>query len=577
MSELQASILPEKQVFVLDQNGYYSVSSTVADKKKSKEPGFTNSESGNPFIVNKQVKVEFDVKNEITGYSGLTESEKKNIQDKLSEPSDEERKEEGTRLEMPDIYNLITENKTNISAISIKDPNMVDVYLHERAYNRDGLQDKYILNSESSAFFHRSKEPIIFLHGEISPFKIYLVIDGNDINVVAMYKYVRGSRYERPIKSVDSLGIININDTEYFTDTIKLPDFDRENTLILINYKEEIEFYLSHSAFINLVKADPSEKGKYEYEPYVFYKRKKEHELLEEKGSAISSKLKTDEEGREFQKRVETEYQRYITMFRNEQYDSLFIEYKFPLDTYLDDPRFRALLSFLKAINAQKVTFVPIYKDSTHIYYRLFKDDDESFGFFLSEYEQYEIDKQKGNPTKTYVDSVKKEFNEFRDGHELNDIIIEHEEEQRELSREQVEGLSAAEVPAKIITRSRKNETATNEIREVLTRLIEGEEDVRIIGKSTLTSLKNKLRNVLSTLEFNNATDIVIKPVSGKKLVCYLVTLNKKVIDKINSEPDKKSEVLSKINRETMWGGGNKLKSKKHYKSIINNITKKAY
>lgn len=583
MSELPESILPEKQVFVLDQNGYYSVTSTVADKNNSKEPGFTQSSSGKPFIGSKRVKVEFDVQNGIRSvYSDNKERFKETFQIIVALMDNVNKDAEIERIlsENTDFLNQYHDNLSKkqvivklcrdfllyVSAISIKDPNMVDVYVSKIAYY--DLVNKYIPNTESSAFFYKRKEPITFLQGKVHPFKIYLVIDGTDINIVAIYRYERSNRNKRPI---------NINGTEYFTETITLPDFDRENTLILINYKEEIEFYLSHSAFIKLVETDPSEKDKYEDEPYVFYKRKKEHELLEEKGSAISSHLKTEEEGREFQKRAEAEFKKYEAMYFAGKYDNLFIEYKFPLDTYLDDLRFRVLTRFSEVTSENGVTFLPIYKDDNHIYYRLFKDDEQSFEFFLSEYETYEIDKQKGNPTKTYVDSVKKEFNEFRDGHELNDIIIEHEEEQRELSREQVEGVSAAEGPAKIITRSRKTETATNEIREVLTRLIEGEEDVRIIGKSTLTSLKTKLRNVLSALDFNNATDIVIKHVSGKKLVCYLVTLKKEIVDKINSDFAEKTKVLSNINSETMWGGGNKLKSKKHYKSIINNITKKAY
>ena len=72
---------------------------------------------------------------------------------------------------------------------------MVDVYLPLILFK--AFEDTYIPNTESSAFFYKRKEPITFLQGKVHPFKIYLVIDGTDINIVAIYKYVRGARDEK--------------------------------------------------------------------------------------------------------------------------------------------------------------------------------------------------------------------------------------------------------------------------------------------------------------------------------------------------------------------------------------------
>jgi hypothetical protein len=58
-------ILPEKKLYVLDQMGYYSLTSTTVDRSKSGEPGVTESQEGDYFIIKKDIVDTFDVPSDI--------------------------------------------------------------------------------------------------------------------------------------------------------------------------------------------------------------------------------------------------------------------------------------------------------------------------------------------------------------------------------------------------------------------------------------------------------------------------------------------------------------------------------
>ena len=193
--------------------------------------------------------------------------------------------------------------------------------------------------------------------------------------------------------------------------------------MILINYKEEIEFYLSHAEYIKLVD-DPSKKDMYESKPTIFYQRKKASQLASEEASGLVSKLKSEQDE---EARKRKEYEEYLNLKKEykDSHEKLIAEYKYPTGKSKQDPEFKAIERLINELNANETSstesggdeqetlqflFKPTYIDKEFEYWQVFEADVDYNNFLLEQYKKIKEDSESrtmSKPLKTDYDKIK--------------------------------------------------------------------------------------------------------------------------------------------------------------------------
>jgi hypothetical protein len=343
-------ILPEKKTFILDPNYYYSVTSTRVDRSKSGEPGVTESHEGDYFIIKKEIVDTFDVPSDIkTFYDELIKSGG-DLPEETSKPT--------------------SYDEWLPSIVSIKDKRSLSIFIKKDCFDKldSVIKSNYDL---TPIIFYKKKDPLDFGDDIAS---CYVIFDNNEVYVI-------------PINSGSSSVTV-----------IPLSSFNPDNQLIVVNYKKQIEFFISSSEYAHL---SSEEKAEYEDIQNIFYKKKTREEVRKIKEHELTSKVSNEN-------KLKYEYEKLLKEYNDSNNELFTDEYHYSIRSYRDDPEYKAVI---KLSGEKGLLFKPTYKDTEKLYFRLFKDNNAYNRFLLkqppkgegraiTEEMQYEIDELKENMVK---------------------------------------------------------------------------------------------------------------------------------------------------------------------------------
>jgi hypothetical protein len=374
----EESILPEKKVFVLTPLGYYSVTSTVL---KSLEHSIdVRTVERTPFKIKKEPNEEFDVPHEVKDTYDIALNNRVTdiskyadmgpiISKEKSAISDDKKRDLIRDLNtwFPPIVSI--KDKTNISVFMRKD--MVEAIVKEKPE----VKNKY---EQTPLIFYKKKDDLKLGNTVIISFIVF-----DDDNIPSIMYFIIGKL------------------TPNF---MPLIDFNPDNQLIVVNYKKQIEIYISADDYAGLT---PEEKTKYDdSKPHIFYKKRTNEELRSSRDSSLVNDIKKQNE-------VYKYYQELLKDF-NDDNSKIIGEYEIVSENYKEHPEFIAIRKLTESPDVKAIYPYILWKETYlydgKVYLQLFEDENAYIDFLKEQV--IEIDenrehrkpsqKLKGDLTKIY-------------------------------------------------------------------------------------------------------------------------------------------------------------------------------
>ena len=348
----EESILPEKKVFVLTPLGYYSVTSTVL--KSLEHSSDVRTVEKTPFKIKKEPDEEFDVPHEVKATYDIalkhrvTDISKYDVMTPIisKEPSISDKTLIPTLIRdlntwFPPIVSI--KDKTNISVFMRKD--RVEAIVKEKPE----VKTKY---EQTPLIFYKKKDDLKLGDTVVISFIVF-----DDDNIPSIMYFIIG----KPTPNF-----------------MPLTEFNPNNQLIVVNYKKQIEIYISANDYAGLT---PEEKTKYDdSKPHIFYKKRTNEELRSSRDSSLVNEIKTQNE-------VDKYYQELLKDF-NDDNSKIIGEYEIVSENYKEHPEFIAIKQLTETAAVKnrypRILWKETYLDDGKVYLQLFEDQ-RAYRDFLKE------------------------------------------------------------------------------------------------------------------------------------------------------------------------------------------------